>query len=52
MSTRSKRTRCTVCRTPLPETTKTGKCPACVGQTVLFPKRLAERLSRRSGGGR
>lgn len=55
MSTRTKRPRCVVCRNPLPENTKNGKCPPCVGQTVLFPKRTAERLSRTSrtdGGGR
>ncbi len=57
MSTRSKRPRCAVCRNRLPtNNAHRDKCPPCIGQTVLFPKRLAERLSRRTrrvvGGGR
>ena len=57
MSTRSKPPRCAVCRNRLPtNNAHRDKCPPCIGQTVLFPKRLAERLSRRTrrvvGGGR
>jgi hypothetical protein len=53
MSTRTRRPRCVVCRTPLPDQTTRDKCStACRAQTVLFPKRLALRLSRPRGGGR
>lgn len=55
MSTRTKRPRCVVCRNPLPENARNGKCLPCLGQTVLFPKRTAERLARPTGsvgGGR
>ncbi|WP_345366350.1 hypothetical protein [Actinoallomurus liliacearum] len=45
MSTRQ-RPRCVVCRNPLPKDATATKCGPCKGQTVLFPKRLAERLSR------
>ncbi|MEV5750927.1 hypothetical protein AB0L00_24145 [Actinoallomurus sp. NPDC052308] len=54
MSTRPKRPRCTVCRNPLPKDATGPKCGPCKGQTVLFPKRTAERLSRptrTTGGG-
>jgi hypothetical protein len=53
MSTRTKRRRCAVCRTPLPDSFTRDKCAgACQAQTVLFPKRVALRLIRKSGGGR
>jgi hypothetical protein len=57
MSTRAKRRRCLVCRKSLPDQYTRDKCAgSCQAQTVLFPKRLAERLSRSSsnttGGGR
>jgi hypothetical protein len=48
MSTRTRRPRCAVCRNVLPENAQGGKCSSCLGQTVLFPKRAAERLSRPS----
>jgi hypothetical protein len=50
MSTRPRRPRCAVCRNVLPENAQGGKCSPCLGQTVLFPKRTAERLSRPSTG--
>jgi hypothetical protein len=51
MSTRTKRPRCTVCRATLPENTKTPTCAGCAGQTVLFPKRTAQRLAYRPRSG-
>ncbi len=52
MSTRTRRARCSVCRNVLPKATKNGKCGACKGQTVLFPLRIAQRLSRPSSRGK
>ena len=51
MSTRLMRPRCEVCRTKLPDTAKPGRCSTCRPQGVLFPKRLAQRLSRRTRTG-
>jgi hypothetical protein len=48
MSTRPTRPRCEVCRTKLPENAKPGRCATCQPQGVLFPKRIAQRLVRRS----
>jgi hypothetical protein len=48
MSTPTRRPRCEVCRTKLPEDATPGRCPTCRPQGVLFPKRIAQRLVRRS----
>lgn len=47
MSTRIRKPRCVVCQNVLPEGAKTNKCSgACRAQTVLFPIRMARRLTR------